>query len=98
MPPQTSHRRTFLGFATSTALLVGSAKASAAEPGGRHAGFTPEKVNMRHAVLIGAPAGQVYAAITSQEGLSAWWTPDVRVRAERENIARIPFGPNYSRR
>jgi uncharacterized protein YndB with AHSA1/START domain len=50
---------------------------------------------MRHAVLIGAPAERVYAAITSQEGISAWWTPDVRARAERGSIARIPFGPDY---
>lgn len=71
---QTIHRRTFLGFATFTALLAGTAKAlSADQPSVPLPGFTPVKVNMRHAVLIGAPAETVHNAITSQEGLSACW-------------------------
>lgn len=50
---------------------------------------------MRHAVLIGAPAEAVYNAISSQKGLSAWWTPGATARPERNSIARIPFGPDY---
>jgi len=51
--------------------------------------------NIRHEVVIGAPAEKVYGAITSQEGLSAWWTPDVKAKPERDSVARFPFGPDY---
>jgi uncharacterized protein YndB with AHSA1/START domain len=51
--------------------------------------------NIRHELIIGAPAGKVYDAVTSQEGLSAWWTPGVKAKAERDSIAHFPFGPEY---
>jgi len=51
--------------------------------------------NIRHKLLIAAPADKIYSAITSQEGLSAWWTPDVKAKAERDSIARFAFGPDY---
>jgi len=51
--------------------------------------------NIRHELFIGAPASQVYSAITSQEGLSAWWTPDTRAKPERDSVARFAFGPEY---
>ena len=51
--------------------------------------------NIHHEVLIGAPAKMVYTAITSQEGLSAWWTPGTTAKAEIGNIAIFPFGPKY---
>lgn len=51
--------------------------------------------NIRHEVLIGASAEEVYRAITSQEGLAGWWTPDVKAKPERESIARFTFGPDY---
>ena len=51
--------------------------------------------NIRHELLIGAPAETIYSAITSQEGLSAWWTPDTIAKPERDSIARFAFGPNY---
>lgn len=51
--------------------------------------------NIHQALLIGAPAEKVYGAITSQEGLSGWWTPDAKAKAEPGTIARFPFGPTY---
>ena len=51
--------------------------------------------NIRHQLLIGASAEKIYNAITSQEGLSAWWTPDTKAKPELDNIARFPFGPEY---
>lgn len=51
--------------------------------------------NIHHELLIGASIEKVYAAITSQEGLSAWWTPGTSVKAEVGSIARFPFGPKY---
>lgn len=51
--------------------------------------------DIRHELLIGAPADKVYTAITSQQGLSAWWTPDAIVKPMRDSIARFPFGQEY---
>jgi len=51
--------------------------------------------NIHHEVLIVAPAGKVYKAITSQEELSAWWTPGTSAKAEVGSVAHFPFGPNY---
>ena len=49
--------------------------------------------NIRHALIIGAPAEKVYHAITTQAGLRSWWTPDTTTEAN--NIFRFPFGPTY---
>jgi uncharacterized protein YndB with AHSA1/START domain len=51
--------------------------------------------SIRHEVLIGAPAEHVYRALTTQEGLAAWWTPESRAIPARETIARFGFGPDY---
>lgn len=51
--------------------------------------------NIRHEVIIAASAEKVYSAITSQEGLSAWWTPDTIAKTEVGSIARFRFGPTY---
>lgn len=51
--------------------------------------------NIRLELIIGAPAEQVYGAISSQEGLSAWWTPGSTARPEVHSRARFPFGPAY---
>ena len=34
--------------------------------------------DIRHRVGITAPAGRVYQALATNEGLSRWWTRDVR--------------------
>jgi uncharacterized protein YndB with AHSA1/START domain len=51
--------------------------------------------NLRHAVLIAASADKIYDAITSSEGLSAWWTPNSTAKAELDSVVRLPFGPKY---
>jgi uncharacterized protein YndB with AHSA1/START domain len=51
--------------------------------------------NIRHELIIGASVDQVYNAITTSEGLSAWWTPDTVAKAEAGSIARFAFGPTY---
>ena len=51
--------------------------------------------NIYHELLIGASAEKIYCAITRQEGLSGWWTPDAKAISETGSIARFAFGPNY---
>ena len=51
--------------------------------------------NIHHELLIEAPAEKIYHAITSQEGLSAWWTPGTTAKPEINSIARFPFGSEY---
>lgn len=51
--------------------------------------------NIRHNLLIAASAEKIYNAITSEEGLSAWWTPKTTAKAEVNSIARFPFGNGY---
>jgi len=51
--------------------------------------------NIRHEVLIGVPADHVFKAITTQQGLSGWWTPGVQAEPARDSVARFPFGPTY---
>jgi uncharacterized protein YndB with AHSA1/START domain len=48
--------------------------------------------NIRHELTIGTPARNVYAAITSQQGLSSWWTPDVDTNGAPGSIAIFGFG------
>ena len=51
--------------------------------------------NIRHEILIGASAEEVYRAISSKEGLSAWWTPGTKIKNEVNSIAYFGFGPEY---
>ena len=51
--------------------------------------------NIHHELLIGASAEKIYGAITSQQGLSAWWTPGTNAKPELDSVARFPFGPEY---
>jgi len=51
--------------------------------------------DIRHELLIGAPAEVVYRAITTQEGLSAWWTPQTIAKPEIDSILRFYFGTEY---
>ncbi|MEJ1097072.1 MULTISPECIES: SRPBCC domain-containing protein [unclassified Pseudoxanthomonas] len=50
---------------------------------------------IHHEVLIGATAEKIYAAITREEGLSAWWTPGAKAKPERGSVSRFAFGPDY---
>lgn len=51
--------------------------------------------NIHQELLIGAPAEKIYSAITTAEGLSAWWTAGSTAELEVGSIARFPFGPDY---
>jgi uncharacterized protein YndB with AHSA1/START domain len=51
--------------------------------------------DIHHEVLIGASPEKVFHALTSEEGLSAWWTPQTSATAEIGSVARFGFGPTY---
>ena len=53
--------------------------------------------NIHHAVLIGAPTDKVFNALTTREGLAAWWTPEVKAEARRDSVAMFSFGPSYTK-
>ncbi|MGE8534309.1 MAG: SRPBCC family protein [Chryseobacterium sp.] len=48
-----------------------------------------------HRLLITVPVEKVYEAITTQEGLAGWWTPDTEAKAEIGSMLRFGFGPDY---
>ncbi|HJT73135.1 MAG TPA: SRPBCC domain-containing protein [Chitinophaga sp.] len=48
--------------------------------------------DIRHKLLIEVPVEKVYDAITTQEGLAGWWTPDTKAEAKQGSIARFQFG------
>ena len=50
---------------------------------------------IRHQLIIGTTAEQVYHAITTPHGLSNWWAPHTTTDTEPGGIARIPFGNGY---
>lgn len=51
--------------------------------------------NIHQALLIGTPVEKVFQAITTEEGLSAWWTPGTSAKAQTGSVARFPFGGSY---
>lgn len=51
--------------------------------------------DIHQAVVIEASPEKVYDAITSQEGLSGWWTPETVAVPQVNSIARFGFGPDY---
>ena len=51
--------------------------------------------NIHHELLIRATAERIYKAITSEDELSAWWTPGTSAKPELNSVARFPFGPEY---
>ena len=51
--------------------------------------------SIRHQLIIQAPVEKIYTAITTQQGLSAWWTPDTKAAAGVDSIARFTFGQGY---
>lgn len=58
----------------------------------------PEKATTKsiyHRLLIETPVEKVYEALTTQQGLSGWWTPDTIAEAEVGSILRFGFGPDY---
>jgi uncharacterized protein YndB with AHSA1/START domain len=51
--------------------------------------------NIRQRLLIASEPQSVYAALTTQAGLSSWWTPDVKATPQEESTARFGFKPPY---
>jgi len=51
--------------------------------------------NIRHTVWICAAKEVVYRAISTQEGLSSWWTPFTISKAENGTVSRFTFGDGY---
>jgi uncharacterized protein YndB with AHSA1/START domain len=49
-------------------------------------------VDIRHRVGITAPAGRVYQALATRDGLSGWWTRDVRGTSEAGGKLEFYFG------
>lgn len=48
-----------------------------------------------HRLLVEAPVETVYGALTMQEGLAGWWTPETIAKPEVGSISRFAFGPDY---
>lgn len=58
----------------------------------------PDSTNTKsiyHRLLIKAPAEKVYEALTTQEGLAGWWTPETTAKPEVGSVSRFAFGPDY---
>jgi uncharacterized protein YndB with AHSA1/START domain len=49
-------------------------------------------VDIRHRVGVAAPIDAVHSALTTVEGLSGWWTPDVRGEAAEGAKLEFYFG------
>lgn len=50
---------------------------------------------IRQQVLITSPSSVVFKALTTQQGLAAWWTPDAQAQPIINSVARFPFGAGY---
>jgi len=48
-----------------------------------------------HRLLIKTSVEKVYEALTTQEGLAGWWTPDTKAKPELHSVSRFAFGPDY---
>jgi uncharacterized protein YndB with AHSA1/START domain len=51
--------------------------------------------NIRHFLVITAPAERVYRAVTEQDGLAGWWTPETIAKPEIGHINEFRFGDRY---
>lgn len=48
-----------------------------------------------HRLLIEKSPDIVYAALSTQEGLSGWWTPQTIAQPQVGSVSRFSFGPDY---
>lgn len=48
-------------------------------------------INIWHRLTIRATPKEVYHAVSTQEGLAGWWTPDTTATSETGSIARFAF-------
>ena len=54
--------------------------------------------DIKHQLTINAPVGQVYRAITDQDGLAGWWTEQAVAKPTVGSIAEFRFGDRYLNR
>jgi uncharacterized protein YndB with AHSA1/START domain len=47
--------------------------------------------SINHRLMIAAHAKQVYAALTTEEGLSGWWSPETKAKPEVGTVATFAF-------
>ncbi|PST83116.1 SRPBCC domain-containing protein [Pedobacter yulinensis] len=55
------------------------------------AGHTGSAKSICHRLLIGVPVEKVFAALSTQDGLAGWWTPDTMAKPQVGSIARFVF-------
>ena len=51
--------------------------------------------HIRHYLVIKAPIEKVYDAITTQDGLSKWWTEKTIAKSEVDFVNEFRFGEQY---
>jgi uncharacterized protein YndB with AHSA1/START domain len=51
--------------------------------------------DIRQNLFIAKPIDIVFDAITTEQGLSGWWTPKVAANPASGSVARFGFGPSY---
>lgn len=51
--------------------------------------------NIRHLITVNASPSAVYQAVSTRNGLAAWWTTEVFVKTGEEDKLRLHFGPEY---
>ncbi|MFY0599630.1 MAG: SRPBCC domain-containing protein [Cyclobacteriaceae bacterium] len=49
--------------------------------------------HIRHHLIINAPINEIYTAVTTQEGLSQWWTNTTVAKPEIGFVNEFRFGP-----
>lgn len=55
----------------------------------------PSTKSIYHRFLVKAPVETVFGALTTQQGLAGWWTPQTTAVPELGSIARFRFEPDY---
>lgn len=66
------------------------------EQAGSPAEANPDSpIRIYHRLRIDVPVETVFNAITTQEGLAGWWTPDTIARPEEGTVLKFNFGKDY---
>ncbi|WP_057936382.1 SRPBCC family protein [Algoriphagus resistens] len=58
-------------------------------------GLNSTSKSIYHRLLIETPAEKIFEALTTQEGLAGWWTPDTIAKPELGSISRFTFEDGY---
>lgn len=51
--------------------------------------------NIHHELFIGTTAEKIYNALTSETGLSSWWTPQTKANDKLGTVLRFTFQTGY---